>query len=102
MLILGGGPALSPFRLEKLVAQASARALHLKSLEAHFFYLVDIPDEPSAGEVQVLQNLLDATVADADRVVVSAEPLLVLPRWGTRSPWSTKATEIGQRCGLDG
>lgn len=100
MLILGGGPALSRFRVEKLVAQTTARALGLDDLKAHFFYLVDMPDDLLPGEIQVLQSLLDATVADADRVVASVEPLLVLPRWGTRSPWSTKATEIAQRCGL--
>ncbi len=101
MLILGGGPALSPFRVEKLVAEATARALRVNDLKAHFFYLVDMPDDLLPGEIQVLQSLLDATVADADRVVASVEPLLVLPRWGTRSPWSTKATEIARRCGLE-
>ena len=101
MLILGGGPALSRFRVEKLVAEATARALGLDDLKAHFFYLVDMPDDLLPGEIQVLQSLLDATVADADRVVASVEPLLVLPRWGTRSPWSTKATEIARRCGLE-
>ena len=101
MLILGGGPAVSRFRVEKLVAEATARALGLDDLKAHFFYLVDMPDDLLPGEIQVLQSLLDATVADADRVVASVEPLLVLPRWGTRSPWSTKATEIARRCGLE-
>ena len=27
--------------------------------------------------------------------------LLVVPRPGTRSPWSSKATDIAQNCGLD-
>ena len=92
---------MSRFRVEKLVAEATARALGLDDLKAHFFYLVDMPDDLLPGEIQVLQSLLDATVADADRVVASVEPLLVLPRWGTRSPWSTKATEIARRCGLE-
>ena len=102
MLILGGGPAVSSYRLEKLTQAVAGQGLPVVALQAFFFYLVDSGTDLSPDEVSALQTLVNGTLSDADRVVGSAGAVLVIPRWGTRSPWSTKATDIAHRCGLAG
>ncbi|MBI2961161.1 MAG: phosphoribosylformylglycinamidine synthase, partial [Betaproteobacteria bacterium] len=53
----------------------------------------------SAGESEVLDRLLTYGGAPADRDACGAM-LLVVPRVGTISPWSSKATDIARQCGL--
>ncbi|MGK2926067.1 MAG: phosphoribosylformylglycinamidine synthase, partial [Lysobacterales bacterium] len=87
-----GEPALSEFRARKL-----ARTIDL-ALEARFVYLVEAQREPAPGELAALRDLLHGEpVEDLDRQGL----LLVVPRLGTQSPWSSKATDIARRCGLD-
>ncbi len=98
MLALFGGPARSQFRLEKLSEAARASAPGLSSLHATFVHLVELarPLEPS--EREVLAALLHYGAQPE-----SGEPrvdLLVTPRPGTISPWSSKATDIARNAGL--
>ena len=102
MLILGGASAVSSFRLEKLTLDAAGRGHQIKSLRAFFFYLADTNGELSPNDKARLQNLVDGTQECTEDVVAAAGALLVVPRWGTRSPWSTKASEIAKRCSLSG
>lgn len=87
-----GEPALSEFRARKL-----ARNIDL-ALQARFVYLVEAQRAPTPDELSALQDLLHGERVDG------LDPqglLLVVPRLGTQSPWSTKATDIARRCGLD-
>ena len=102
MLILGGASAVSSFRLEKLTHDAAGRGHQIKSLRAFFFYLADTSGELSSNDKARLRNLVDGTQERTEDVIASAGALLVVPRWGTRSPWSTKASEIAKRCSLSG
>ncbi|HSH41094.1 MAG TPA: hypothetical protein VK973_03090, partial [Arenicellales bacterium] len=103
MLFLDGPPAYSRFRLDKLAETIAAQVPALQSLSAHCVHLVLLADD-GAGELspadrRKLDELLDygprRTASPAD-----AASLVVTPRIGTRSPWSTKATDIAHRCGL--
>ncbi|HEY5364845.1 MAG TPA: phosphoribosylformylglycinamidine synthase [Casimicrobiaceae bacterium] len=103
LLSLHGSPALSPFRIAKLRAALEAiRPSHgVASITASFHHFADLahPLEPQARAT--LERLLaygPAVVADD----VDASLLLVLPRPGTLSPWSSKATDIARNCGLSG
>ena len=100
MLILRGAPALSDFRLEKLLSALRDRVAGIKGLDARYVHVVDVEAPPTPEQTTVLEALLrygPASVPDEPR----GEPLLIVPRLGTSSPWSSKATDIAHVCGLD-
>ncbi|MCK7500592.1 MAG: hypothetical protein MZW92_67985 [Comamonadaceae bacterium] len=58
-----------------------------------------MPGPLAAQELDRLKDLLSAhPAADA---LAAGTMLLVTPRLGTISPWSSKATDIARNCGLD-
>ena len=92
-----GEPALSDFRKRKLLRRIHAVAEAGIELEARFVYLVESDRELTPGDIDALQQLLQGELSDS----LSEEGLiLVVPRLGTQSPWSTKATDIAHHCGL--
>ncbi len=93
VLHLKGGPALSEFRIDKL--RAALKPLGIAELAAEFRYFAELHGEPPAAELAFLGELLHA-VPHAPR----ADVVLVVPRLGTVSPWSSKATDIAANCGL--
>ncbi len=100
MLLLRGTRALSPFRLDKLLAAGCALCAELTALEAEHVYVVWL-NKPADDSVQLRQRLLALTraVTVIDIAQDSAPDLLVAPRLGTLSPWSSKATDIARNCG---
>jgi phosphoribosylformylglycinamidine synthase len=99
VLTLPGRSALSDFRRSKLLAQIAERTPDVTGVVAQHVYLINC-DAPLNGEQQIrLAQILDA--ADADSAPEHAAlSLLVAPRPGTISPWSSKATDILHNCGL--
>ncbi len=99
MLILRGSPALSPFRLEKLMSALRERVPDISHLYAEYLHFADVDRTLDEGEQSVLQRLLTYGPS-----AVSEEPagqlMLVIPRIGTISPWASKATDIAHNCGL--
>jgi phosphoribosylformylglycinamidine synthase len=101
MLQLAGPAALSQFRLTKLLDRLSALDPAVLSVEAHFLHFADLARPLSADELRVLEQLLTYGPRLAlQPSVPAAACLLVVPRPGTISPWSSKATDIVQVCGL--
>ncbi|HIB63367.1 MAG TPA: phosphoribosylformylglycinamidine synthase [Methylococcaceae bacterium] len=102
MLRLPGPKALSFFRTEKLLLELQAINRHIVALSARFVHFVNVDEQRlPAEQLTQLGQLLDY----GDAVKTTGEdgfPILVIPREGTISPWSSKATEIAQRCGLVG
>ena len=99
MLILRGSPALSPFRLAKLLQDLIAAGLPVKTVNAEFVHVVETSAELTAAERSTLEQLL---TCGPRRTVTPIEGLVqvVAPRPGTISPWSSKATDIAHLCGL--
>ena len=99
MLLLRGSRALSPFRLDKLRAAGRALVPTLTELEAEHIYVAWL--KPPADSA-VSARLLALTQAQSmvDPVTAAAPAVLVTPRVGTISPWSSKATDIARNCGL--
>ncbi len=91
-----GGPALSPFRCEKLLSLAKIYLPQLTDLTAHYIYFLDT-DQPIDQIAKLQQLLPDLTTTPLTHIT---EYLLVIPRVGTISPWSSKATEIMTLCGF--
>ncbi len=99
MLKITGTSALSTFRVEKLLTQLQAIQPSIKSVCGRFVHFVDGKiDETQRG---VLEQLLTYGVQDIFIPSEKAHYFLVVPRSGTISPWSSKATDIALRCGLD-
>ncbi|HWA29331.1 MAG TPA: phosphoribosylformylglycinamidine synthase [Lacunisphaera sp.] len=101
MLILRGSPALSPFRLAKLLQDLNAAGLPIKAVNADFVHVVEPSGELTAAQQGILEQLL---TYGPRREAREFEGLVqvVAPRPGTISPWSSKATDIAHTCGLGG
>lgn len=98
MMIIRGAEALSAFRREKLLAALASSGLELAQLSARFVHLVDLESELSVDAEQRLQQLLN--YGEAFQGDESGLSVLVTPRAGSQSPWSSKATDIAQNAGL--
>ena len=99
MLHLIGQSALSAFRVDKVQALISAEQLPGELVGTHFHYLVDHGASLTDQDVARLETLLVAT-SHASEPREAIQKWLVTPRFGTQSPWSSKATDIAQLCGL--
>lgn len=100
MLILRGAPALSAFRHGKLLEQLSQKVPAVSGLYAEFAHFAEVDGELTADQQHVLARLLKYGPS-----VPVQEPtgrlFLVMPRFGTISPWSSKASDIAHNCGLE-
>ena len=103
-----GSAALSPFRIAKLLARLRELEPSIRAVEATFIHFVDLERELADEERSRLDALLGRVPitdgASAAEAAPAGEggslPLWVVPRPGTISPWSSKATDIAQVCGL--
>jgi phosphoribosylformylglycinamidine synthase len=97
-VIWPGGAALSEFRLKKLLGDLRARVPAISGVASGFVYLVELAEPLTSPAERMLRNLLEeGTTAGAQLADAS---LTVVPRTGTISPWSSKATDIARSCGL--
>ncbi|MQL47704.1 phosphoribosylformylglycinamidine synthase [Photorhabdus khanii] len=99
MEILRGSPALSAFRITKLLSVCQEQQLPVNDIYAEYVHFAEINAPLSDADSAKLQRLLKYGPSLAEH-----EPqgtlLLVTPRPGTLSPWSSKATDIAHNCGL--
>lgn len=101
MFQLRGTAALSEFRLKKLLAAAQLQVPELASVKTVFVHFVDLHVTLGAEQHSVLERLLQyGSSSVADDITDEQLSLLVVPRPGTISPWSSKATDIAHNCGL--
>ena len=104
MLILRGAPALSDFRLDKLAQKLALIHPDLHLLHTEYVHFAELERTLSEDQRAVLEQLLEygpATVARDSAALDAGRLRLVVPRPGTISPWSSKATDIAHNCGLD-
>ena len=99
VLMLRGSAALSPFRQARLLSRLRAALPLIETVYAEYRHFAALTEELSAPELAVLERLLTY----GPKLEIHApqgDLLLVVPRLGTISPWSTKATDIAQHCTL--
>jgi phosphoribosylformylglycinamidine synthase len=97
ILKLRGSRAVSAFRLDKLNSRL-AKSLGPVRAAAEYWHFVEAERPLEPRETRVLERLLqygEAAPAGEGRMLLS------VPRLGTISPWSSKATDIARRCGLE-
>src|SRR5690348_9966925 len=99
MLIAFGKPAFSDFRLQQKLAQLQKISGAVQQITAHeiFFMLASSP--LNEEDKTKIENLLQASFEN--REAEKGEGFIIIPRIGTISPWSSKAQDIFQHCGLD-
>ena len=98
MLILPGSNALSAFRTNGLLSRLQAVDNTIVGVTARFVHFVDVASALSDAEMQRLQALL--VYGDAFHGSEDGERFVVIPRFGTISPWASKATDITHNCGM--
>ncbi len=99
LIHLAGGPALSGLRRARLERRIAAVAdLSDPTIEARYHYLVQAREPLSDRDQAVLREILE--LPGAAPGPAAGLVLVVTPRTGTISPWSSKATDIARNCGL--
>ena len=96
MFIVAGAPAHSSFKKTQLLSRLSSIS-SVQSLESQFVYLFD----QALNEQQqqsALQLLNDGQSFELHQAASDEIQILVTPRVGTISPWSSKATDIFKNC----
>jgi phosphoribosylformylglycinamidine synthase len=94
MIVLDGQPALSAFRMERLNARLREIGGDVRIRASRWVYMV-APATADALDTARLGAILQAAPAAA-----AGQAIWVVPRIGTISPWSSKATEIVRNCEL--
>jgi len=94
-----GSPALSTFRVEKLLGQLQQNLSSVEAVHTEYVHFADIDGELSADQQATLDKLLTYGPAYKPEEM-TGDLFLAIPRFGTISPWSSKATDIAHNCGL--
>ncbi|MCL2310195.1 MAG: phosphoribosylformylglycinamidine synthase [Proteobacteria bacterium] len=101
ILQIRGRCACSASRRRRLLAKARALGIPLAQLSARYWHFAEVTTALNGDDAARLRQLLEYgprdVAADDD---VEGQQCLVVPRLGTVSPWSSKATDIAHRCGL--
>ncbi|CAN5178800.1 phosphoribosylformylglycinamidine synthase [soil metagenome] len=100
MLVLPGPEVLSDFRRQQLLRKIQQIDPGIGGIACRYVHYVRV-DHLGSEQQQVLEQLLhygeEASWPDDEPAT-----LTVIPRLGTVSPWSSKATDIARNCGLAG
>ena len=99
MEILRGNPALSSFRSERLLKVLQQQVTGVTGVYADFMHFARLTAPLTSEEQGILQRLLRYGPGIEARDPVG-QLFLVVPRPGTISPWSSKATDIAHNCSL--
>jgi len=93
-----GGNALSDFRVQQLLPRLQAIDGKVSGISARFVHLVATDHTPGPAERERLAALL--TYGEPCRTDAQGSLIVVTPRFGTVSPWASKATDIAHNCGI--
>ncbi|OOY43267.1 phosphoribosylformylglycinamidine synthase, partial [Solemya velum gill symbiont] len=99
MQILRGSAAISDFRRQKLQATLSQQLGRDCLVDAEYLHFVETETELDQDSQAILEQLLSYGPA-SEPVAERGQMLLVVPRAGTITPWSTKATDIAHNSGI--
>ncbi len=99
MEILRGAPALSEFRVKKLLTAFAEKGLKITSVYAEYVHFAKLSSALNDAELDVLKKLLTygPHITEHEQ---KGMLFVVTPRPGTISPWSSKATDIAHNCGI--
>ncbi|MDB4976444.1 MAG: purL [Myxococcaceae bacterium] len=103
MRVLFGSSALSAAKLDKRLSAIRRENPRVTQVSAVFAHFLDLERELTADEQQKLASLLHygprSSITQPSQQA-SGREFWVVPRLGTISPWSSKATDIAHLCAL--
>ncbi|VAW76305.1 Phosphoribosylformylglycinamidine synthase, synthetase subunit / Phosphoribosylformylglycinamidine synthase, glutamine amidotransferase subunit [hydrothermal vent metagenome] len=97
MLQYAGAPAFSSFRLRKLLERVQQVVAGITRVDARYVHFVELEQTLDAHQKPLLGQLLGEVSVTSSK---ATHQFWVVPRLGTISPWSSKATDIAHNCGL--
>ncbi len=104
ILTLNGSRVFSHARKQKILAQLQQQDRRIRDFTADYIHLVQLSEALTAQQQQILEKILIYGPAQAKQKTahdaVGTINFYVIPRLGTISPWSSKATDIAHNCGL--
>lgn len=103
MLALLGSTALSHFRHTQLIEKINQLGISFPTFTTNFTYFADVTAQFNTGDTQRLARILEdqTTLPFLETTLTTTQSyVLITPRIGTQSPWSTKATDIAHNCDI--
>lgn len=97
LLYIHGEDAISPFRRQELINKLSPLLGRLHGCKVQYVYGVELVAKLNSFQRQRLSLLLREQTSVA---TPQDDLFLVIPRFGTLSPWSSKANDIARNCGF--
>jgi len=99
MIVLQGGSALSDYQQRKIASLIQSVNETVTLVECLYYHFIQVERDLKEHQQYILNALLDyASPSQAGKI--SKQFILVVPRFGTISPWSSKATDIIHNCGI--
>ncbi|QGZ61511.1 phosphoribosylformylglycinamidine synthase [Paraburkholderia acidisoli] len=98
-----GASALSDFRQTRLLETLQRIDANIVGVHGQYLHFVNSATPLSAedsAKIEALMHYGAPFAAPQERA--NAATFLVVPRFGTVSPWASKATDIAHHCGLEG
>ncbi|STZ03021.1 Phosphoribosylformylglycinamidine synthase [Moraxella equi] len=101
MMTIAGKPFLTQFQTDALIKELNTKAnLPIRAIKSQQIYV--FPSYLTADARQKALILLnDGLEFDEDKASEGERQVVVSPRFGTISPWASKATDIFRNCGVD-
>ncbi|UZA07132.1 phosphoribosylformylglycinamidine synthase [Moraxella bovis] len=101
MMTIAGKPFLTQFQTDALIKELNTKAnLPIRAIKSQQIYV--FPSYLTADARQKALSLLnDGLEFDEDKASEGERQVVVSPRFGTISPWASKATDIFRNCGVD-
>jgi phosphoribosylformylglycinamidine synthase len=99
MLLIHGSAAFSDFRLAHLLSALKSVCPVISHMTARTVYFVQLEAQLATQDRTVLLQLLDGECR-TEAMLPKGHLFLAVPRPGTISPWSSKATDIAHVCEL--
>ncbi|WP_440683183.1 phosphoribosylformylglycinamidine synthase [Cysteiniphilum halobium] len=100
MLQLFGNDALSLFDQQKILSKLQEIDSRIETVQAEYLHFIEYSDVLNDHELNKLSALLD--YGDKGQLTSKqGQTIIITPRLGTISPWSSKATDIAHNCGLN-
>ena len=96
--IHSGIQALRNFKVKTLQQKLRLKLTNLSLLSTEYIHFIESETKLSSEDKSHLDKLLN--YAPSINISNSIDNVIVTPRQGTISPWSSKATDIVHLCGL--
>ena len=108
---LPGADALSAFRQQRLLVSLAAQGVELESIEAQYLHFIWSDSDLDVKNQEILASLLTYGQPFVSKLKPEnswfskgsklRQDAVVIPRFGTVSPWASKATDIARQCALN-